>query len=170
MPRLDPAYITLSFEKITVNIFGGINMKKKNNSGVVFTAALAGAIAAGTIIAAYEAAKSEKGQACIAKAKTGVTNTAAKAKVAVVTTADKAKVAVVAAADKAKVVVADTAEKAKVVVADTAEKVKAGVATAADAIKSKLPCKAEACECDDLGLEEETASETEAAETAEAEA
>ena len=128
-------------------------MKKQNNSNVVFTAALAGAIAAGAIIAAYEAAKSEKGQACIAKAKTGVTNTAAKAKVAVVTTADKAKVAVVVAADKA-----------KVVVADTAEKVKAGVATAADAIKSKLPCKAEACECDDLGLEDE------AVETAEVEA
>ena len=128
-------------------------MKKQNNSNVVFTAALAGAIAAGAVIAAYEAAKSEKGQACIAKAKTGVTNTAAKAKVAVVTTADKAKVAVVAAADKA-----------KVVVADTADKVKAGVATAADVIKSKLPCKAAACECDDLGLEDEITETTETAE------
>ena len=135
-------------------------MKKQNNSGVVFTAALAGAIAAGVVIAAYEAAKSEKGQACIAKAKTGVTNTAAKAKVAVVTTADKAKVAVVAAADKA-----------KVVVADTADKVKAGVATAADVIKSKLPCKTAACECDDLGLEDEITETTETAEeTAEVEA
>ena len=125
-------------------------MKKQNNSGVVFTAALAGAIAAGAVIAAYEVVKSEKGQAGIAKAKAGVTNAAAKAKVAVVT-----------AADKAKVVVADTAEKAKAVVADTAEKVKAGVATAADAIKSKLPCKAEACECDDLGLEDEATEATE---------
>ena len=131
-------------------------MKKQNNSNVVLTAALAGAIAAGVVIAAYEVVKSEKGQAGIAKAKAGVANTAAKAKVAVVTTADKAKVAVVAAADKA-----------KVVVADTADKVKAGVATAADVIKSKLPCKAAACECDDLGLEDETTSETEATETAE---
>ena len=128
-------------------------MKKQNNSNVVFTAALAGAIAAGVVIAAYEVVKSEKGQAGIAKAKVGVTNAAAKAKVAVVTTADKAKVVAIAAADKA-----------KVVVADTAEKVKAGVATAADAIKSKLPCKAEACECDDLGLEDEAVSETETAE------
>ena len=126
-------------------------MKKQNNSGVVFTAALAGAIAAGAVIAAYEAAKSEKGQAGIAKAKAGVTNTAAKAKVVVVNTADKAKVAAVAVADKA-----------KVVVTDTADKVKAGVATAAGAIKSKLPCKAAACECDDdLGLEDDTV-ETEA--------
>lgn len=134
-------------------------MKKQNNTKVVFTAALAGAVAAGVVIAAYEVLKSEKGQAGIAKAKEGVINTAVKAKAVAVNTADKAKVAVVAAADKA-----------KVVVADTAEKVKAGVATATDAIKSKLPCKAEACECDDLGLEDEITETVEATEAAEVEA
>ena len=121
-------------------------MKKQNNSKVVFGAALAGAIAAGAVIATYEVLKSEKGQAGIAKAKAGVANTVA-----------KAKITAVAAADKAKVVVANAADMAKTVVANTA-----------DLIKSKLPCKAdEACDCDDLGLEDENVAEVE---TAEAEA
>ncbi len=56
-------------------------MKKQTNmADVAFVAAAAGAAAAGAVIAIYEVLKSEKGQAGIAKAKTGVVSTAAKVK------------------------------------------------------------------------------------------
>lgn len=78
-------------------------MKKQNNSSdLVLVAAAAGAAAAGAVIAIYEVLKSEKGQAGIAKAKTGVVNTATKAKESVVSTAAKAKEGVVNTAAKVK--------------------------------------------------------------------
>ena len=123
-------------------------MKKQNNAQVVFTAAIAGAVAAGAVIAVYEVLKSEKGQAAVAKAKVGVVNTATKAKAGVVSTATKAKAGVVSTAAKAKVAVVTATDKAKTV-----------AATAADKIKSKLPGKAAAEECEcccDLAVEAES--------------
>lgn len=131
-------------------------MKKQNNAQVVFTAAIAGAVAAGAVIAVYEVLKSEKGQAAVAKAKVGVVNTATKAKAGVVSTATKAKAGVV-----------NTATKAKAGVVAAADKAKAVAATTADKIKSKLPGKAaaEACECCcDQSVEAESAESTETAE------
>ncbi len=77
-------------------------MKKQNTSDLVVVAAAAGAAAAGAVIAIYEVLKSEKGQAGIAKAKTGVVNTAGKVKTGVVNTAGKAKAGVVNTAAKIK--------------------------------------------------------------------
>ncbi len=76
-------------------------MKKQTNMmEVAAVAALAGAVAAGAVIAVYEVVTSEKGKAGIAKAKTGVVNTAGKVKTGVVNTADKVKAGVVNTADK----------------------------------------------------------------------
>ena len=104
------------------------NKKKTNDltADVVLVAAAAGALAAGCVIAAYEALKSEKGQAAVAKTKA-----------ATITAAGKVKGATVAAAGKVK----ETATTA-------AGKVKATATSAVDAVKAKLPKKAEACECE----------------------
>ncbi|MBQ1246217.1 MAG: hypothetical protein IIX90_06255 [Clostridia bacterium] len=118
--------------------------KQQNTADVVLVAAAVGAAAAGAVIAVYEALKSERGQAGIAKVKTGAMATAAKVKTGAIATADKVKVGAVA----------------------TAEKVKAGVAKTADKVISKLPRKSVADECDcDLGLEDEGVCDVE--ETAE---
>jgi hypothetical protein len=110
------------------------NKKKTNDltADVVLVAAAAGAVAAGCVIAAYEALKSEKGQAAIAKTKAATVAAAGKVKETAVTAAGKVKETATVAADK----------------------VKATATTAVDAVKAKLPKKAEACEC------EETVEET----------
>ena len=104
------------------------NKKKTNDltADVVLVAAAAGAVAAGCVIAAYEALKSEKGQAAIAKTKAATVAAAGKVKATAVTAAGKVKETAVVAADK----------------------VKATASTAVDAVKAKLPKKAEACECE----------------------
>ena len=104
------------------------NKKKTNDltADVVLVAAAAGAVAAGCVIAAYEALKSEKGQAAIAKTKA----------------------ATVAAAGKVKATAVTAAGKVKETAAVAADKVKATATTAVDAVKAKLPKKAEACECE----------------------
>jgi hypothetical protein len=112
----------------TIMKFEFCNKKKTNDltADVVLVAAAAGALAAGCVIAAYEALKSEKGQAAVAKTKA-----------ATITAAGKVKGATVAAAGKVK----ETATTA-------AGKVKATATSAVDAVKAKLPKKAEACECE----------------------
>ncbi len=97
--------------------------KQESKAELILVAAAAGAAAAGAVIAVYEVLKSERGQAGVAKVKTGVVNTAGKVKTGVV---------------------------------NTAGKVKTGVVSTADKVKAKLPRKAAACECDDLGLDDET--------------
>ncbi len=78
-------------------------MKKQNHTAkVALIAAAAGAAAAGATIAIYEALKSERGQAGIAKVKTGVQSTAAKVKTGVVDTAAKVKTGVADTAAKVK--------------------------------------------------------------------
>ena len=118
------------------------NKKKTNDltADVVLVAAAAGAVAAGCVIAAYEALKSEKGQAAIAKTKA----------------------ATVAAAGKVKETAVTTAGKVKETAVTTAGKVKATATTAVDAVKAKLPKKDVACECEEIAEEtvEETAEET----------
>ena len=117
------------------------NKKKTNDltADVVLVAAAAGAVAAGCVIAAYEALKSEKGQAAIAKTKA----------------------ATVAAAGKVKETAVTAAGKVKETAAVAADKVKATATTAVDAVKAKLPKKAEACECEcEAAEEEEIAEET----------
>ena len=103
------------------------NKKKTNDitADVVLVAAAAGAVAAGCVIAAYEALKSEKGQAAIAKTKAATVAAAAKTKAATVAAAGKVKETATAAAGK----------------------VKETAVGAVDAVKAKLPKKAEACEC-----------------------
>ena len=104
------------------------NKKKTNDltADVVLVAAAAGAVAAGCVIAAYEALKSEKGQAAIAKTKA----------------------ATVAAAGKVKATAVTTAGKVKETAAVAADKVKATATSAVDAVKAKLPKKDVACECE----------------------
>ena len=79
--------------------------KKQNNdltADVVAVAAAAGALAAGCVIAAYEALKSEKGQAAIAKTKAATVAAAGKVKDTTVAAAGKVKDTTVAAAGKVK--------------------------------------------------------------------
>ena len=120
------------------------NKKKTNDltADVVLVAAAAGAIAAGCVIAAYEALKSEKGQAAIAKTKAATVAAAGKVKETAVTAAGKVKETAVVAADK----------------------VKATATTAVDAVKAKLPKKEEACECECTCECEETVEAFEATE------
>ena len=109
------------------------NKKKTNDitADVVLVAAAAGAVAAGCVIAAYEALKSEKGQAAIAKTKAATVAAAAKTKAATVAAAGKVKETATAAAGK----------------------VKETAVNAVDAVKAKLPKKAEACECAEEAIE-----------------
>ena len=67
------------------------NKKKTNDltADVVLVAAAAGAVAAGCVIAAYEALKSEKGQAAIAKTKAATVAAAGKVKDSTVAAAGK---------------------------------------------------------------------------------
>ena len=104
------------------------NKKKTNDltADVVLVAAAAGAVAAGCVIAAYEALKSEKGQAAIAKTKAATVAAAGKVKETTVAAAGKVKDTTVAAAGK----------------------VKETAVNAAAAVKAKLPKKAQACECE----------------------
>ena len=97
------------------------NKKKTNDitADVVLVAAAAGAVAAGCVIAAYEALKSEKGQAAIAKTKAATVAAAAKTKAATVAAAGKVKETATAAAGK----------------------VKETAVNAVDAVKAKLPKK-----------------------------
>ena len=115
------------------------NKKKTNDltADVVLVAAAAGAVAAGCVIAAYEALKSEKGQAAIAKTKA----------------------ATVAAAGKVKATAVTTAGKVKETAAVAADKVKATATSAVDAVKAKLPKKDVACECECAEAVEEIAEE-----------
>ena len=80
------------------------NKKKTNDltADVVLVAAAAGAIAAGCVIAAYEALKSEKGQAAIAKTKAATVVAAGKVKETAVTTAGKVKATAATAIDAVK--------------------------------------------------------------------
>ena len=80
------------------------NKKKTNDitADVVLVAAAAGAVAAGCVIAAYEALKSEKGQAAIAKTKAATVAAAAKTKAATVAAAGKVKETAVNAVDAVK--------------------------------------------------------------------
>ena len=114
---------------------------------VVLVAAAAGAVAAGCVIAAYEALKSEKGQAAIAKTKA-----------ATVAAAGKVKETTVAAAGKVK----ETATAA-------AGKVKETATNAVDAVKAKLPKKDVACECECVEevADEETVEVVEVVDTVE---
>ena len=71
-------------------------MKNQNNNltaDVALVAAAAGAAAAGAVIAVYEALKTEKGQAAVAKVKTGAATAAGKVKTGAVTAAGKVKTA-----------------------------------------------------------------------------
>ena len=116
------------------------NKKKTNDltADVVLVAAAAGAVAAGCVIAAYEALKSEKGQAAIAKTKAATVAAAGKVKATAVTAAGKVKETAVVAADK----------------------VKATATNAVDAVKAKLPKKDVACECECAEVVEEIVEET----------
>ena len=80
------------------------NKKKTNDitAEVVLVAAAAGAVAAGCVIAAYEALKSEKGQAAIAKTKAATVAAAGKVKETTVAAAGKVKETATAAAGKVK--------------------------------------------------------------------
>ena len=103
------------------------NKKKKGEltADMVLIAAAAGAIAAGCVIATYEALKSEKGQAAIAKTKA----------------------ATAAAAGKVKATAAVAADKVKATAAVAAVKVKETATTAVEAVMAKLPKKEETCTC-----------------------
>lgn len=103
------------------------NKKKKSEltADMVLIAAAAGAIAAGCVIATYEALKTEKGQAAIAKTKA----------------------ATVAATGKVKATAAVAAVKVKETAAVAADKVKATAVTAVEAVKAMLPKKEETCTC-----------------------
>ena len=120
------------------------NKKKTNDitADVVLVAAAAGAVAAGCVIAAYEALKSEKGQAAIAKTKAATVAAAAKTKAATVAAAGKVKETAVTAAGK----------------------VKETAVNAVDAVKAKLPKKGEACECAEEVVEAECECACECAE------
>ena len=104
------------------------NKKKKGEltADMVLIAAAAGAIAAGCVIATYEALKSEKGQAAIAKTKA----------------------ATVSAAGKVKATATVVAGKVKETAAVAAVKVKETATTAVEAVMAKLPKKEETCTCD----------------------
>ena len=112
------------------------NKKKTNDvtAEIVLVAAAAGAAAAGCAIAAYEALKSEKGQAAIAKTKA----------------------ATVAAAGKVKETTVAAAGKVKETAVTAAGKVKETAVGAVDAVKAKLPKKEAACECVEEIADEET--------------
>ena len=114
------------------------NKKKKSEltADMVLIAAAAGAIAAGCVIATYEALKTEKGQAAIAKTKA-----------ATVAAAGKVKATATVAAGKVKETAAVAAVKVKETAAVAADKVKATAVTAMDAVKAKLPKKEETCAC-----------------------
>ena len=103
------------------------NKKKKGElpADMVLIAAAAGAIAAGCVIATYEALKSEKGQAAIAKTKA----------------------ATVSAAGKVKATATVVAGKVKETAAVAAVKVKETATTAVEAVMAKLPKKEETCTC-----------------------
>ena len=78
----------------------------KKNKGLtadaVMIAAAAGAAAAGAVIAAYEALKSEKGQAAVAKTKAATVAAAGKVKDTTVAAAGKVKETATAAVDAVK--------------------------------------------------------------------
>ena len=80
------------------------NKKKTNDltADVVLVAAAAGAVAAGCVIAAYEALKSEKGQAAIAKTKAATVAAAGKVKETAAVAADKVKTTATTAVDAVK--------------------------------------------------------------------
>lgn len=80
------------------------NKKKTNDliGDVVLVAAAAGAVAAGCVIAVYEALKSEKGQAGIAKVKTATVHAAGKVKETATAAAGKVKTTATAAVDAVK--------------------------------------------------------------------
>ena len=80
------------------------NKKKTNDitADVVLVAAAAGAVAAGCVIAAYEALKSEKGQAAIAKTKAATVAAAGKVKATATAAAGKVKETAVNAVDAVK--------------------------------------------------------------------
>ena len=114
------------------------NKKKKGEltADMVLIAAAAGAIAAGCVIATYEALKSEKGQAAIAKTKA-----------ATAAAAGKVKATAAVAADKVKATAAVAAVKVKETAAVAAVKVKETATTAVEAVMAKLPKKEETCVC-----------------------
>ena len=80
------------------------NKKKTNDltADVVLVAAAAGAVAAGCVLAAYEALKSEKGQAAIAKTKAATVAAAGKVKETAAVAADKVKATATTAVDAGK--------------------------------------------------------------------
>ena len=80
------------------------NKKKKGEltADMVLIAAAAGAIAAGCVIATYEALKSEKGQAAIAKTKAATAAAAGKVKATAAVAADKVKATATSAVDAVK--------------------------------------------------------------------
>lgn len=76
--------------------------KTELSAEVVAVAAAAGALAAGCVIATYEALKSEKGQAAVATVKTATINAATKVKETTVAAADKVKATAVNAVETVK--------------------------------------------------------------------